>query len=158
MAYEYLDKEGLAYLWSKIKARFADKSSVPTKVSQLTNDSGYQNQSQVQSAIEYAMPTKVSQLTNDSKYQTDAQVNAAIAAAIGKIETIEFEIVSQLPQTGRAQTIYLIANSGGSHDEYIFINNKWEKIGTTDIDLSGYVQASELVEITTGEIDSIVAS
>lgn len=156
MAYQYLDKEGLAYLWQKIKARFAEKSSVPTKVSQLTNDSGYQNESQVQSAIEYAMPTKVSQLTNDSKYQTDTQVNSAIVAAIGQIETIEFEVVSQLPQTGRAQTIYLIANSGGSHDEYIYINSKWEKIGTTDIDLSGYVQDSDLVKITNSEIDSIV--
>jgi len=156
MAYEYLDKEGLAYLWSKIKARFADKSSIPTKVSQLNNDAGYQNQSQVQNAIEYAMPTKVSQLTNDSKYQTDAQVNSAIAAAIGRIETIEFEIVSQLPQTGRAQTIYLIANSGGSHDEYIFINNKWEKIGTTDIDLSGYMKYTDIREITNLEIDAIV--
>lgn len=156
MAYEYLDKEGLAYLWNKIKARFADKSSIPTKVSQLNNDSGYQNQSQVQDAIEHVMPTKVSQLTNDSKYQTDTQVNSAIAAAIGKIETIEFEVVSQLPTTGRAQTIYLIANSGGSHDEYIYINNSWEKIGTTDIDLSGYVQSSDLKEITTAEIDAIV--
>lgn len=156
MAYEFLDKEGLAYLWQKIKARFADKSSIPTKVSQLNNDADYQNQSQVQNAIEYAMPTKVSQLTNDSKFQTDSQVNASIAAAIGRIETIEFEIVSQLPTTGRAQTIYLIANSGGSHDEYIYINNKWEKIGTTDVDLSGYVKSSELVEITTAEIDAIV--
>lgn len=156
MAYEYLDKEGLAYLWSKIKARFADKSSVPTKVSQLTNDADYQNQSQVQDAIQYAMPTKVSQLTNDSKFQTDSQVNSAIAAAIGQIETIEFQIVSQLPQTGRAQTIYLIANSGGSHDEYIYINNKWEKIGTTDIDLSGYMKYTDMKEITNLEIDAIV--
>lgn len=156
MAYQYLDKEGLAYLWSKIKARFAEKSSIPTKVSQLTNDSGYQNESQVQSAIEYAMPTKVSQLTNDSNYQTESQVTSSIAAAIGRIETIEFEIVTQLPQTGRAQTIYLIANSGGSHDEYIYINNKWEKIGTTDIDLSGYVQSKDLNKITNSEIDSIV--
>ena len=156
MAYEYLDKEGLAYLWSKIKARFADKSSIPTKVSQLTNDSKYQTESQVQASIEYAMPTKVSQLTNDSKYQTDAQVNSAIAAAIGQIETIEFQIVTQLPQTGRAQTIYLIANSGGSHDEYIFIGGKWEKIGTTDIDLSGYMKYTDIREITNSEIDAIV--
>jgi hypothetical protein len=110
----------------------------------------------VQEAIAYAMPTKVSQLTNDSNYQTDAQVNSAIAAAIGRIETIEFEIVSQLPQTGRAQTIYLIANSGGSHDEYIYINGKWEKIGTTDIDLSGYMKYTDMKEITTAEIDAIV--
>lgn len=158
MAYNYLDKEGLQYLWSKIKARFADKSSIPTKVSQLTNDSEYQTKTQVQDAITYAMPTKVSQLTNDSGYQNASQVNSAIASAIAGIETISFEIVSTLPTTGKSATIYLVANNGGSHDEYIYINNRWEKLGTTDIDLSGYVQSSELVKITNSEIDAIVAS
>lgn len=59
-----------------LKAAIAD---IPTKVSQLLNDSGYQNVAQVQSAITAAVPTKVSDLTNDSGYQTAAQVQAAIA-------------------------------------------------------------------------------
>jgi len=32
---KYLNSDGLAYLWNKIKA------AIPTKTSQLTNDSGY---------------------------------------------------------------------------------------------------------------------
>lgn len=59
-----------------LKAAIAD---IPTKLSQLLNDSGYQTAAQVQSAIGAAVPTKVSDLTNDSGFQTASQVQAAIA-------------------------------------------------------------------------------
>jgi hypothetical protein len=55
-----------------------------------------------------------------------------------------------------------MSNSGTApniYDEYIWIasTSKYEKIGSTDVDLSGYVQASEMVAITNAEIDTIVA-
>lgn len=59
-----------------LKAAIAD---IPTKVSQLLNDSGYQTAAQVQSAISAAVPTKTSDLTNDSGFQTAAQVQTVIA-------------------------------------------------------------------------------
>ena len=62
-----------------LKAAIAD---IPTKVSQLLNDSGYQTAAQVQSAIAAAVPTKTSDLTSDSGYQTAAQVQSAIAAEV----------------------------------------------------------------------------
>lgn len=37
---EYLDKTGLAYLWSKLKAVFAKKSELP-KVKLYVDNSGY---------------------------------------------------------------------------------------------------------------------
>ena len=39
MAKEYLDKAGLTYFWGKVKTYIS--GVVPTKVSDLTNDSGY---------------------------------------------------------------------------------------------------------------------
>lgn len=39
MSYNFLDKTGLAYFYDKIKTIFAKKSEIPTKTSQLTNDS-----------------------------------------------------------------------------------------------------------------------
>ena len=42
MAFDRLDSEGLLYLWQKIKNVFAYKTDVPTKVSDLTNDSGFE--------------------------------------------------------------------------------------------------------------------
>lgn len=66
---------------------------------------------------------------------------------------------------GADGTIYLVQNSGsGSNtkDEYFW--NKagstpgYEKFGTTDIDLTGYVKNTDLVEITTSDIDSMFST
>jgi hypothetical protein len=42
-----------------------------------------------------------------------------------------------------------------SYDEYMLINGAFEKVGNTAVDLSGYVQDSDLVEITTAEINAL---
>ena len=109
-------------------------------------------------------PTKVSDFTNDSNFQTQSQVQQAINDAIGQITGLSFEIVQTLPATGAAGTIYLVPNSGSApniYDEYVWVTSggsgSFEKIGTTDVDLSGYVQYSNLVAITNAEIDTIVA-
>lgn len=109
-------------------------------------------------------PTKVSQFTNDSGFQNATQVQDAINAALADITGIDFQIVQTLPSTGEKGVIYLVPNSGSgnnSYDEYIWITNgstsRFEKIGTTDVDLSGYVLYTDLVAITNSEIDTIVA-
>lgn len=60
----------------------ADKNElakrIPTKTSELSNDSGY--------VTDDAIPIKTSQLTNDSKYQNESQVKASIADALKDIE------------------------------------------------------------------------
>lgn len=101
--------------------------------------------------------------TNTTQVATTAFVKTAVDNAISGITGIEFEIVQTLPTTGRTGTIYLVSNSGSApniYDEYIWIasTSKFEKIGTTDVDLSGYVQATEMVKITNAEIDAIVAA
>lgn len=106
-------------------------------------------------------PTNVSAFTNDSGYQTSTQVQTLINNSISGITGIDFQVVTSLPATGVKGIIYLVSNSGSnpnSYDEYIWVNDKFEKIGTTDVDLSGYVQDSDLVAITNAEIDTIVAS
>ena len=63
--------------------------------------------------------------------------------------------------TGAAGTIYLVQNgsstSTNSKDEYFWnsSSSSYEKFGTTDIDLSGYVQATDLVEVSTSDIDTM---
>lgn len=57
---------------------YATIASLPTKVSDLTNDSGFQTASQVMSIIDNNVPTKTSQLTNDSGFQNATQVLSAI--------------------------------------------------------------------------------
>jgi len=99
--------------------------------------------------------------TNTTQIATTAFVTTAITTAIGGISGISFEIVTSLPTTGNTGTIYLVSNSGTGtniYDEYIYVNSKWEKIGTTDVDLSDYVKTTDLIAITNAEIDTIVAS
>lgn len=112
--------------------------------------------------VSITMPTKVSDLANDSLFQTQSQVSSAIATAVGKITGISFSIVETLPTTGQNGVIYLISHShsdsGDSYDEYAWIASasKYEKLGNTDVDLSGYLKISDLAAITTAEIDTMI--
>lgn len=97
---------------------------------------------------------------NTTQAASTAFVVAAITAAISGITGIEFQIVSKLPTTGTKGVFYLIANSGSGqnvYDEYIWVNGKFEKLGTRELDLSGYMKTSDMVAITTAEIDAAFA-
>ena len=119
-----------------------------------------------------AIPTRVGQLTNDSGYQTASQVSSAIASAVGGITSFEYEVVQTLPSTGEAGKIYLVANGGTTpniYDEYIWVNNAFEKIGTTEIDLSNYytktqtdtllgAKANQSTTYTKAEVDTALGN
>ena len=99
--------------------------------------------------------------TNTTQIATTAFVKTAVDNAIGSITGIEFRIVESLPATGENGVIYLVAHShgtGDAYDEYIWVDGAFEKIGNTDIDLSGYWAKADLVAITNAEIDTIVAA
>lgn len=122
--------------------------TTPTKTSQLTNDSGFQNATQVDATI------------TGKGYQTQAQVQSLINSAVGKVTSIKYQKVDSLPTAGENGVIYLISHSHGTqdiYDEYIWISDTktFEKIGNTDIDLSAYVKSSELVAITTDELNAM---
>ena len=122
--------------------------TVPTKTSQLTNDSGYQSATNVESII------------TAKGYQTQSQVQSLINSAVGNITSIRYEKVTSLPATGSNGVIYLVAHSHGTqdiYDEYIWLaeTKTYEKIGNTDIDLSAYVKSSELTAITTNDLNTM---
>lgn len=105
------------------------------------------------------VPTDNNQLTNGAGYQTASDVSSAISSAIGDITGIEYQIVEELPGTGEKGVIYLISNNGSGqniYDEYIWTGTAFEKIGTTDVDLSNYWSKTDLVAIQNNEIDTIM--
>lgn len=76
---------------------------------------------------------------------SDTEIDAKIAA----ITSLSFEVVQTKPtQNIKTNVIYLIPKSesetGNIYEEWIYINNSWELIGTTNIDLSDYVTDSDL--------------
>lgn len=75
--------------------------------------------------------------------------------AIGGISELEYEVVTSLPATGQKGVIYLIANSGfgnNVYDEYIYIGNTFELIGSTQVDINNFIPK---VNGTTGEVPKI---
>ena len=70
-------------------------------------------------------------------------VAKAIANAVAGITDFETSIVESLPATGVKGTIYFVLNGSSEtdniYDEYIWVNGKFEKIGSTKIDLTGYL-------------------
>ena len=96
--------------------------------------------------------------TDSTQIATTEFVNDAIGTAIAGIQGISYEVVTSLPATGSAGVIYLVSNGGSgqnSYDEYIWLGSSYEKIGTTAVDLSGYWSKTELVAMTTAEVDAI---
>ena len=116
----------------------------------------------------------VSKAYVDSIFRTQQQVHDAIDASLADVTGIEFddtystyEVLEGHLGSLRTGTIYLIPNSNSGqnvYDEYIVITENdgsgdqhLEKIGSTAIDLTGYVQETDLVEITEAEIDAMFA-
>ena len=98
--------------------------------------------------------------TNNTQAASTAFVTSAISTAMAGITKLDFQVVQTLPSTGVKGTFYLIANSGSGqnvYDEYLWINNKYEKLGTREIDLSSYIKKSDMVAITNSEIDAAFA-
>lgn len=112
-------------------------------------------------AVDVTVPTKTSELTNDSKYQTDTEVQGLIDDALKDVTSFEYQVVATLPATGEKGTIYLVGTQS-PYDEYVWIaptggTAHWEQIGTSEVDLSGYWAKADLVAITTAQIDGLFA-
>lgn len=114
--------------------------------------------------VNLTVPTKTSDLTNDSDYQSEAEVQALIDDALADITGVDFQVVQELPSTGEKGVIYLVPKTGTTgdiYDEYIYVTAeggtaRFEKIGTTEVDLSGYWSKTELQAMTIAEIQAIL--
>lgn len=93
--------------------------------------------------IKETVPTKVSSLTNDAGYQTGSQVATAIQTAIAQTGHASFQVVSAVPSASSAQEniLYLVKNTTtGYYDIYAKVVNEVVRLDDVSIDLSGYVQ------------------
>lgn len=92
---------------------------------------------------------------------TKNYVDTSITSAIESIVGVKFSIVAALPDTGENGTIYLVKHDDESdiqniYDEYIWLetDSKFEKIGTTEVDLTGYVKSTDVATESTNGVMS----
>ena len=75
---------------------------------------------------------------------TKSQTDSAISTAVANADHLKREIVEDLPDVGEADenTIYMVGSGTGSQDsvyeEYMLINGGFEKIGSSEVDLTNY--------------------
>ena len=120
--------------WSNVQNK-------PTKLSEFQNDSGFQTASDVQGAISTATEGLATEEYVNSKTSTVLRYKGTVANR------------EALPSNAEVGDTYNLQDTGGN---VAWDGTKWDDLGET-VDLSGYVQEDELIAITNGEIDNIVA-
>lgn len=83
-----------------------------------------------------------------STYALKSAVTQEIAQAVSGIKSFEAKVVVELPVTGATGILYLVTNTSAEernvYDEYLWLGDKYEKLGTRSIDLSQYAKKSEI--------------
>lgn len=163
-------------------AGYVDEDAVETQITAKN----YQTAQQVETAItskNYQTATQVESIIEGKDYQTETEVNALITQkgyiTSGGVDTklqnyaLKSDVSSALKYKGSKDTysglpssgnevgdVWNIVQADSSHsvkagDNVAWNGTSWDVLSGT-VDLSAYVQADDLVEITTGEIDNII--
>lgn len=111
--------------------------------------------------VDIPVPLHTSELINDTTFITnsvndlvnyyvkeDTFTKGEVVQLISAIDALTLEIVEILPTENISiTTIYLVPNGKDQdniYDEYVYINSHWEKIGTTEVDLTNYYTKEEV--------------
>ena len=72
--------------------------------------------------------------------------NNIIKEKIAELVGFDVKVVDSLPLTGEEHILYLVPNAQDPniHDEYLWVDEKWELIGSTTINLDDYYTKEEI--------------
>lgn len=131
--------DNAAKLGGQAPSYYAKAADMPLKLSDLTNDEGF-------------IDNTVSNLANYYK-KSETYTQDEINTLIGNLATMEIQAVDNLPVSGKSNVIYLVpkdsAQTNNAKDEYLWTGTAFEKIGDTEIDLSNYLTKSGNASDTT---------
>lgn len=119
---------------------------VPVKLSELTNDKGF---------IDNTVNNLVNYYTKSETY-----TKSEVLDLMAQIPKFSVQIVSTLPTENiSTTTIYLVAvadvDSNNYFEEFLYADGKWELIGTTKIDLTGYYTKEEVDKAIQTAVENI---
>jgi hypothetical protein len=126
------------------KPNIAFKTDIPTQLSTLNNDAGFITNT-VNNLVNYYLK---------SETYNKNEVNSLIS----NLTSFSALIVTTLPTENiSTSTIYLLANTEQSennyYDEYLYINNNWERVGTTQVNLTNFYNKTETNNLLSAKID-----
>ena len=91
---------------------------------------------------EYSLKETIDLMSRDFVAKDD------INKLMTSIPTLKKEVVTSLPTSGKDDVIYLIKDEKGKDNnnylEYLWIDNKWELIGSTKVDLTNYAKKEDV--------------
>lgn len=124
--YECIQTES-GYTWKNTSVQ-----AIPVNVSDLTNDSGFITVN-TNSLINYYL-------------KTETYSQAEVDEIVGKLNRLTTEIVTELPTENiSTTTIYLVkVDETNNYTQHMYIGGQWADLGSTSIDLSGYVSTQQL--------------
>lgn len=160
-------------LQTKLNGIFAEATKVQwnqtqnsgTKIATITiNDNA---------AVDVYVPTVIIDSAMSSSSENPVQnkvIKEYVDTAVGAVVQIKFDAdttglgytsladLQTKHPTGANGTIYLVQNTGtgtNSKDEYFWDSNslKYERFGSTDIDLSNYVTKDDIAELSTADVN-----
>ena len=88
--------------------------------------------------------------SSDTEKALSARQGKVLKELIDNLANLQITVVDTLPTTGESNIIYLVkkANTGTDiHDEYVYVEGNWEKIGTTDVNLTNYYTKTQVDSI-----------
>lgn len=180
---KYLDLTGLTSYDEKIKELIDSKDSSILQQSKTYSDSlsdNYDPAGQAATLVEALENGQVATNKNDittlksakadkattldgygiTDAYTKTQTDSAISTAVANADHLKREIVSVLPEVEEADehTIYMVGTGVGSEDsvyeEYMLINGGFEKVGSSEVDLTNYALKSYVDSAKTGAINT----
>lgn len=107
--------------------------------------------------VNITVPTALSALTNDSGYQTASEVSTAIATAIAATGHASYQVADSVPSASEAEenVLYLVMNSDtGYYDIYALVGGVVVLLDDTSVDLTDYVTNDALASTLTSYVTS----
>ena len=139
---EFLNKEGVQILWSKVKDKVSSINKESIGLKNVTNDAQVKRS---EMGVANGVPT----LDANGKIPVEQ---------LGNLDTVVSMVVTELPTTDiKTNKIYLVKDStteGDLYQEYLYVDNKWEKVGTHkyEVDLTDYAKKNEVVtQVSAGQ-------
>ncbi|MBQ9021569.1 MAG: hypothetical protein IJ113_06105 [Eggerthellaceae bacterium] len=118
--------------------------TVPTAVSDLTNDSGFQTANDVSGAITTALAN------SGDPYTTESDVDSAISTAISSAYKYKGSVASQSALPSSGQTVGDVYNVQDTGMNYAWDGSAWDALGST-------VDTSVFWTSTSGQTNSLTA-